>query len=167
MSKLLLDEKVCGADLSQCGRYRYRLWRRWDARLPTMLWVMLNPSTADASADDPTIRKCVGFAKRHDCGGIVVVNLFAWRATDPKELERVSEPVGPENDRMIQFALVDTTPNVIVAGWGGRPFARRRAGTVKRLLAGYPVKRLSETQDGAPGHPLFIPYDTPLLDWKL
>jgi hypothetical protein len=77
-----------GALLSEDGRYRYRLWRLWDDLAPVMVWVMLNPSTADADLDDPTIRKCIGFAKANRHGGIIVVNLFAWRATDPKERQQ-------------------------------------------------------------------------------
>jgi hypothetical protein len=88
-----------GALLSECGQYRYRLWRLWDALAPVMVWVLLNPSTADADTDDPTVRKCVGFARAHRYGGVVLVNLFAWRATDPKQLRIVNDPVGPKCKR--------------------------------------------------------------------
>lgn len=107
-----------GALLSEDGRYRYRLWRLWDELAPVMTWVMLNPSTADAEVDDPTIRKCIGFAKQHHYGGIVVVNLFAYRATDPKELGKVKDPVGPENDQHILWACTAPLMLSVVAGWG-------------------------------------------------
>lgn len=82
------------ARLSPCGLYRYTLTRTWDATKPRACWIGLNPSTADASEDDPTIRRMCGFADAWKCGGIIVVNLFALRATDPKELRRVKDPVG-------------------------------------------------------------------------
>jgi hypothetical protein len=82
-----------GATLSDCGRYRYRLWRRW-ADGPTVLFVMLNPSTADADVDDPTIRRCIGFARSWGAGALEVVNLYAWRATQPAELKAAVGPVG-------------------------------------------------------------------------
>jgi hypothetical protein len=77
-----------GAELSACRTYRYRLWRQWDADLAPVVWVMLNPSTADESADDPTIRKCIGFAQRWGYGGIEVVNLYAYRSPDPRQLKK-------------------------------------------------------------------------------
>src|SRR4051812_17109287 len=107
-----------GALLSDDGLYRYRLWRIWEELAPVMVWVMLNPSTADADVDDPSIRKCVGFAKANGCGGIIVVNLFAWRATDPKELRAVADPVGPENDAHIRWAVKAPLLATVVAGWG-------------------------------------------------
>lgn len=87
-------EQLRGAVISDDGRYRYRLWRTWAPELPRMAWIMLNPSTADAEVDDPTIRRCVGFAKREGCGGIEVVNLYAYRSTDPSVLGTVDEKHG-------------------------------------------------------------------------
>src|SRR5262245_19133112 len=84
--------------ISPCGLYRYWLTRTWDNSLRRVCWVMLNPSTADAEQDDPTIRRCVGFARSWGAGGIIVVNLFAFRASDPKALLRAADPVGPDND---------------------------------------------------------------------
>jgi hypothetical protein len=81
-----------GALLSGDGRYRYRLWRLWNDQLPIMAWVLLNPSTADADIDDQTVKKCIGFAKTNGHGGIIVVNVFAWRARDPRELRQVPGP---------------------------------------------------------------------------
>src|SRR3954468_18218250 len=107
-----------GAILSDDGLYRYRLWRIWDDLAPVMVWVMLNPSTADADVDDPTIRKCIGFAKRHRHGGIILANLFAWRTTDPRELPRAADPVGPANDEHIRWACRAPLLATVVAGWG-------------------------------------------------
>jgi hypothetical protein len=155
-----------GALLSADGRYRYRLWRLWDDLLPIMVWVMLNPSTADADVDDPTIRKCVGFAKANGYGGIIVVNLFAWRATDPKELPRVADPVGPENDEHILWACRAPLLATIVAGWGCDKFSLSRATRVKTLIYGAAGRQLQcfrKSVGGRPYHPLYLPYAAHLV----
>src|SRR5712664_2208515 len=99
MSHLLLPTSciVRSAGFSCCGLYRYWLRRHWDAELPPVCFVMLNPSTADAERDDPTIRRCCGFSRRWGYGGIVVVNLYAFRTSDPCCLRNAVHPVGPEN----------------------------------------------------------------------
>jgi hypothetical protein len=158
-----------GATLSQDGRYRYRLWRTFGTG-GTLCFVMLNPSTADASADDPTIRKCLGFARRLGFGGIDVVNLFAWRATDPGDLPHVTEPIGAENDDWI----VDRckAADLVVAAWGATKLpnrmVERRACEVRRLLssAGVTLQCLGCSQEGAPRHPLMLAYATPLQDYR-
>jgi hypothetical protein len=155
-----------GALVSECGRYRYRLWRLWDELRPVMVWVMLNPSTADANVDDQTIRKCIGFAKAHHHGGIIVVNLFAWRSTDPKELPRVDDPVGPENDDHILWACTAPLMLSVVAGWGSNKFAQKRATRVKALIHGgarRDVKCFRRSDNGTPWHPLYLPYNAPLV----
>lgn len=156
-----------GALLSEDGRYRYRLWRLWDELTPVMVWVMLNPSTADADVDDPTIRKCIGFAKAHHFGGIIVVNLFAWRATDPKELPKVPDPIGPDNDRHILWACTAPLMLNVVAGWGANKFAsKQRAGRVKMLIqsgARRDIKCFRRSENGTPWHPLYLPYTSPLV----
>jgi hypothetical protein len=154
-----------GALISPCGRYRYRLWRLWDPHLPVMVWVMLNPSTADADVDDPTIRKCIGFAKAQRHGGIFVVNLFAWRATDRTELTRVADPIGPENDAHIRWACAAPILATIVAGWGSDRFARPRATTVSVMISGAvarDIKCFRRSASGAPWHPLYLPYSSTL-----
>lgn len=165
MSNLFDNPESKGAVLSACGRYRYRLWRIWDDLAPVMVFVMLNPSTADASQDDPTIRKCLGFAKRSGHGGIIVVNLFAWRATDPNELAGLDDPVGPENDEHIKWAVRAPILATVVGAWG-RPPTRRaahRATYVRGLmLALRKSYALSRTKDGHPRHPLMLAYSTPL-----
>lgn len=158
----------CGALISPDGLYRYRLWRLWDDLAPVMVWVMLNPPTADADADDPTIRKCIGFAKARHYGGIIVVNLFAWRATDPKELGRQRDPVGPENDQHILWACTAPMMLSVVAGWGSGKtrIVRERAGRVKVLIqsgARRDIKCFRRSDDGTPWHPLYLPYASPML----
>lgn len=156
-----------GALLSDDGKYRYRLWRLWDADRPVMVWVMLNPSTADAEQDDPTIRKCVGFARLHGYGGILVVNLFAARATDPKELPGITDPVGPENDDHIIAACEAPILAKVVGGWGVNRFAERRARSVVALIRGTSQRRIKcfrRTKNGHPSHPLYLPYSSEMVD---
>lgn len=161
------------AVISSCGRYRYRLTRSWDASKNKLVFVMLNPSTADAEQDDPTIRKCIGFAKRLGYGGIEVVNLFAYRATDPKELRRQQRAdidiVGPENDRFIAEAA-DTHGNTIVFAWGGfaQDFMWRMLDVRKIVrLRMTPPYCLGYTQAlRQPRHPLMLPYATELEAYR-
>jgi hypothetical protein len=129
-----------------------------------MVWILLNPSTADADRDDPTLRKCVGFARTHGHGGVIIVNLFAWRATDPRELHKVLDPVGPENDVHILWAIRAPILATVVAGWGGDRFAQRRATHVGVLVqgSGRHVRCVGITKNGAPKHPLYSPYTSPL-----
>ena len=150
------------AILSPCGAYRYRLSRTWDEALNPVVWVCLNPSTADASQDDPSIRRMMGFARGWLAGGIVVVNLFAARATDPRQLKGFADPVGPDNDRHI---LEAPAPAAVVVAWGAHPFARERAKAVLNLLRlrGRLIYCLGRTKDGHPRHPLFVAGDvTPI-----
>ena len=106
------------AEISPCGQYRYRLGRLWDKRLPACMWVMLNPSTADASIDDRTIKRCVDYSVRWGYGELLVGNLFGWRATNRKELRQVEDPVGPENDRHLRAMLAEA--GSVVCAWGYR-----------------------------------------------
>lgn len=157
-----------GAILSVCGRYRYRLWRRWLLGHGTLAFVMLNPSTADASVDDPTIRKCRGFASRWGFGGIEIVNLFALRSTDPSALATAVDPVGPANDEWV--GTLPSRTSEIVFAWGAYgAFARTRAEKVIDMLDVHcslhdaPVGRrgvmcLGVTKSGHPKHPLYVPY---------
>lgn len=153
------------AELSADGRYRYVLGRRWGGR-HTLAWVMLNPSTADAEVDDPTIRRCVGFGRKWGFGGITVVNLFALRTVTPTLLTRHVDPVGPDNDDWIKRETDDA--HWIMLGWGAHPFARTRAMTVLDLIGGpgYRVMSLGVTKDGSPRHPLYVPNVTGLHHWK-
>jgi hypothetical protein len=168
-------EYLTGAKLSACGTYRYTLDRVWDSSLPVAVFVMLNPSTADASENDNTIRRCINFAKREGYGGITVVNLFAFRATKPAALAMHPDPVGPENDAWIA-AVLAKHPTVVIAAWGAYPMAAGRNAQTKTsdraatLLAlinahGVPVKCFGTTQAGHPRHPLYLHADTPLVDY--
>jgi hypothetical protein len=145
-----------GAVISECGIYRYKLWRFWDDRRPGCAFIMLNPSVADASIDDPTIRRVVGYARGWDYGSVTVANLFALRSTDPAALKSAADPVGPLNDRHV--AEVARSSAIVVAAWGAHPGIEGRARDVRRMLAdaGIPLHCLALTKGGQPGHPLFL-----------
>lgn len=154
------------AVLSSCGRYRYRLTRQWSTEAPPATFVMLNPSTADASVNDRTIVRCMGFARSWGFGGLAVVNLYGFRATRPEDLWRAEDPVGPENDAFLQQAVeearADGTP--VVAAWGAH--ARRERVEAFMSWAG-PVHALATTKAGQPRHPLYLPATAELSRWDL
>lgn len=141
-----------GADLSACGTYRYSLWRQWGDG-PAVNFVMLNPSTADADKDDPTIRRCIGFAKGWGFERLVVTNLFALRSTDPRVLYRHESPIGPDNDTAL-FTRAATV-SLVVFAWGGHGGAR--GARVADLLRSFSPGCLGRTKDGSPRHPLYLP----------
>lgn len=153
--------------IDETGRYRYALRREWDCELPRAMFCMLNPSTADDQRDDPTIRRCVGLARRWGCGSCEVVNLFAWRCTRPRDLRRAPDPVGPSNDRAIRRALARAS--VVVAGWGdagcalGEAFRRRESRVRVMLSRGGHAKCLGLTRSARPRHPLYVRNDAPLV----
>ena len=153
-----------GAVISEDGLYRYSLWRHWDACADVMVFIMLNPSTADAEVDDPTIRRCVGFAKREGCGGIEVINLYALRATKPRHLLDHPDPEGPSNASVWRVILDYYHRGPIVAAWGshihmgGLPASR----AFWEQGMGRMLKCLGITKGGDPKHPLYLAADTPL-----
>ena len=104
------------AKLSDCRKYRYALWRIWDSEKPYALFIGLNPSTADETKDDPTICKCINYAKDWGYGGLCMANLFAFRATYPSDMKEVQDPIGPENDAWLKRLAKDA--GVIVGAWG-------------------------------------------------
>lgn len=161
------------ANISDDGLYRYRLGRTWDPALPKMVWIMLNPSTADAEVDDPTIRRCMGFARREHCGGIEVLNLYALRATKPQGLTLQADPEGPCNCAAWLEVLPDAsvgakTSGPVVAAWGasipkGLPESRALDAIVSVVTPQWYT--LGLTKGGAPRHPLFVASTAPLQRW--
>ncbi|MFN0132735.1 MAG: DUF1643 domain-containing protein [Phycisphaerales bacterium] len=149
------------AVLSQCRRYRYQLTRTWDGELPTVAFVGLNPSTADATLDDPTVRRCIGFARDWGFGALVLVNLFALRSTEPSKLYSAREPVGPENDRWLRLAEVNAA--TMVAAWGAHGGLLGRDQVVRGLIP--TLKCLGRTRDGHPRHPLYLSKSTSLEEF--
>lgn len=146
--------------------YRYRLMRRWGAPEPRVCWVMLNPSTADASADDPTIRRCVDFSASWGYGALEVVNLFALRSTDPRTLAHTEDPVGPRNDASI-LAAATLEQTLVVCAWGAGGGLRDRDQAVLAMLRSHGVRLhyLALTKGGQPGHPLYLPKTTTPTLW--
>jgi hypothetical protein len=155
----------CGAVMSPCGTYRYLLWRDAGAMAPLMAFAMLNPSTADHRDDDPTIRRCLGWS-RAARAGLLVWNLFALRATDPRELARHADPIGPKNDDAIAQAL--GWSGQTVAAWGTHGTLGRRDHAVLRRCAaqGSQLCALRLTADGHPGHPLYLPKSAEPVVWE-
>lgn len=144
---------IRGALISPCGIYRYWLQRLWDETRPPCAFIMLNPSTADATVDDATIKRVVGFSRTWGFGGVNVYNLFALRATDPNELLKHPDPVGPDNDAYL--AQIPRTA-VIIAAWGNGGSFKRRDLAVRRMFLGR-LSRLGATNKGQPPHPLYQP----------
>ncbi len=142
--------------ISDCGKYRYSLSRTWGEEKPAV-FVMLNPSTADASADDPTIRRCIGFAKKWGCGGLIVVNLFAFRATNPKDMKAAYAPEGPYNKWHVKNAAYNGSK--VVCAWGTHGVYDDQGAVVLDWLRedGVTTLCLGTTKHGHPKHPLYLP----------
>jgi hypothetical protein len=150
---------------SACGSYRYVLTRTWDATGPRALFVMLNPSTATETQNDPTVERCERRARALGYGSFRVTNIFAFRATDPKVMRAQADPVGPANDA----AIADSAPwaDRILCAWGTHGAHLGRGAQVEALLraTGRPLWHLGLTQAGMPKHPLYIGYDRQPEPW--
>ena len=157
---------TASAVISKCGRYRYELWRIWDASGPLLEFVMLNPSTADGSIDDNTIRRCIAFAKAWGYGGIVVRNLYALRATNPEVLLNYSgDSYGPRNDEFLGNHVADCT----VVAWGAHAatLSPEAVATIRTLQLCRPqLFCLGTNQNGSPKHPLYVPADRTPTRWE-
>lgn len=156
---------TAGAQISPCGTYRYKLWRSWSLLIPSdeALFVMLNPSTADGDQDDPTIRRCIGFAKAWGCEGLMVANLYALRSTDPSAIRHHPDPVGPLNDELLAEMVRHRD---IVCAWGANAPAERVAEFVALVAEnGGRLWSLATTKTGQPRHPLYLRKDAELRQW--
>lgn len=165
---------IRAAVLSEDGRYRYLLTRNWSDETgvtngSSATFVMLNPSTADATLDDATIRRCISFARANGCTELRVVNLFALRATNPAELIRAGkvDSVGPLNDSCLEAEAqrIVHSGGLAIAAWGAHDLAWDRAGAVFELF-GADMWCYGVTKQGAPRHPLYLPKLSPLQRWK-
>lgn len=155
------------AVISPCGQYRYELSRPTSIATPitdSLLIVMLNPSTADAEIDDPTVRRCIRFARDFGAQEIDVCNLYALRATNPKALKTHPDPVGPDNDAHLQ-RMADLHTNVLCA-WGGKAPENRVREFVEMFWRKANLLCLGTTKSGAPRHPLYVRADQPLVPWN-
>ena len=146
------------AVVSSCGQYRYSLERHWTAAEPAV-FVMLNPSTADGTHDDPTIRRCIGFARSWGFGGLRVLNLFAYRSTNPRNLVLVEDPVGPANDAYLREAA---RGGELICAWGAYP-APERVEFLRSL--GARLSAISLTKAGSPAHPLYLHAASKLVEF--
>jgi hypothetical protein len=152
------------AIISACGTYRYRLERTWSTS-PKVAFIMLNPSTADAEKDDPTIRRCVSFAKSWGYGGLIVGNLFALRSTDPKALISAPDPIGPDNDAHLR--AIALCAERVVCAWGAHGSHHNRDKHVTRLFKlQHELASLGVTGKGQPKHPLYIAATTELRNFE-
>lgn len=160
-------ERTC--QFSPCRKYRYTLWRSWPiedalfgecsketAAHHYLMVIGLNPSTADETKDDPTIRKCIGFAKRWGFGALCMTNLFAWRDTDPDKMKLADDPVGAMNDTYLRKCALGA--GMVLAAWGTHGSHLGRASEIQKMLwCG--LKCLGKNKDGSPKHPLYVPYE--------
>lgn len=153
-----------GAKISKCGRFRPRLWRIWDKSKKTLTWIMLNPSKADGSVDDPTVLKCVGFAMMWGYGSIEIVNLYDYRATDPKDLEAAGWPSSENSLRDMWGGFIFGQD--VIAAWGAKAQQSRVDEFVATWPGIFPVMCLGENKDGSPKHPLYVPYETKRELWE-
>jgi hypothetical protein len=145
-----------GAEFSECRTWRYVLWRRWDRQLDQAMFIGLNPSTADEREDDPTIRRCIRFAKDWGYGGLLMMNAFAFRATDPKNMKAAKDPIGPRNDEALKFRQAQV--GLIVAAWGAHCSPQRELEVCEIIQR--PIHCLGKTKSGSPKHPLYLRADT-------
>lgn len=163
-----------GAVVSPCGLYRFLLWRVWNLDRPRMLFIGINPSTADARVDDATVRRCIGFATREKCGGVELVNLFAFRSTSPLGIPDEPEPA--ESDAYVRAAVKRC--EIVVAAFGDavrkvRPCLRSRGSAREVFLReaaddeGRDLLCLGRTLDGWPRHPLFVTAEKLLEPWEV
>lgn len=172
------DFHATGADFSRCRRYRYALYRQW-ADGKAAVFVGLNPSTADEHSNDPTIRRCIRFARDWGYPGLVMANLYGWRATDPRELLKAADPVGVEAD--VWLARLAARAGIVVAAWGvnAEPTRAERAAQILRgqitvspldaMFGGAsprPLYVLGLTQGGQPRHPLYMKASARPQEWK-
>ena len=141
------------AEFSPDRVHRYALWRTWDKLKGITMFIGLNPSTADEVKNDPTVSRCINYAKRWDYGGMIMSNIFAYRATDPKVMKNAEEPVGPENNQWLLKLAKEA--NLIVAVWGNHGEFMARGKAVISLFGGIELHCLAINKTGHPKHPLY------------
>ena len=142
------------------GAYRYHLWRTWDPAAPQVAFIMCNPSLADEITDDPTLRRCIGFAQTWGFGTLSVVNVFAYRSPSPGELLMVTAPIGPENDVYLLHTAAQSS--CLIAAWGCYGAYQGRDRAILELLAPHTSRMfcLGRNRDGSPKHPLYVRRET-------
>jgi hypothetical protein len=146
-------EMKTDAKFSKDRIYRYALWRIWDDNLPKAMFIGLNPSTADETKDDPTVRRCRGFAKSWRFGGLIMANIFAYRATEPEIMKSTGDPIGPENDEWLLKLTQEAT--LVIGAWGNHGEFRGRGKAVLALIPHLHCLKMNKA--GHPAHPLYLP----------
>lgn len=139
------------AKLSDCRKYRFALWRTWDESKPYVMFVGLNPSTADERVDDPTLTRCINYAKAWGYGGVCMANLFAFRATEPADMKKAQDPIGPQNDKWLKKLASEA--DLVVAAWGNDGGYLSRSKQVVKILPS--LYCLKVNKSGEPAHPLY------------
>ena len=140
------------ANFSRCRTYRYALWRSWDEHKPYAMMIGLNPSTADEVEDDPTLIRCINFAKSWGYGGVCMTNLFAYRATDPNDMKAVADPVGASNNRWLTRLAKEA--GIVVAAWGNDGSYLNRASQIRNKIPNLYCLKMNKS--GEPAHPLYL-----------
>jgi len=152
------------AAFSQCRKYRYTLWRLWGGLFSSgyAMFVGLNPSTADETNDDPTVRRCIRYARDWGYAGLCMTNIFAYRATLPDDMKEVIDPVGPDNNR----ALIDVSRHakIVIAAWGVHGSHLGRDEEIRKMIP--ELYYLKLTKEGFPGHPLYLSKTLKPTSWK-
>lgn len=146
---MLVVEK--SAQLSACRNYRYALWRSWDDSKPRVMFIGLNPSTADEAQDDPTLRRCMNYAQAWGFGSVCIANLFAFRATEPNDMKIAKNPIGPQNDKWLKKLVGQSS--LIIAAWGNDGLFLDRSAQVRKFLPELHCLKLNKS--GEPAHPLY------------
>lgn len=160
------DSQISGARFSEDRVYRYALWRDWNPLLKKRIaWIGLNPSTADEVKNDPTVRRCILFSQRWGFDQMVMLNIFALRSTNPGKLFDVADPVGEENDQVIEDEV--KSAEKVVCAWGVHGRLNGRGRQVIEMLSGSRFKGhvfcLGQNKDGSPKHPLYLKSNTVLV----
>lgn len=162
-----VNPTVCGAIFSPDRRHRYTLWRQWNAENdPTKMvaFVGLNPSKATEWQNDRTVCRCIRFAQRFGFSGMIMLNAFAYRATDPEEMKIQRDPIGEDNDKAL--VAVANTVSCVIACWGVDGSFRGRELILCGLLANVDLYCMGRTQEGHPRHPLYLPNNAPRELWR-
>lgn len=158
-----LDGMKTGAIFSQDQRYRFALWRKWDLELPQLVVIGLNPSTATEHEDDPTVTRCTNLARREKCGALIMLNLFAFRATEPKVMLAEPDPIGLHNGTILRHYLHDPSTKIVVAAWGAHGTHLDRDWHVEKMRSD--MVCFGVNQNGTPKHPLYQRADAPLIPY--
>ena len=165
------EGRISSALYSDCDRYRYALTRTWDADAPRLLYIMLNPSKATETQNDPTIERCERRARALGFGAFRAVNIFAWRETDPGRLRRAPDPIGPENDTVLRDSVAKwlaRPDDIALCAWGIHGAHLNRGAEVASILGGTErgLYALGTTKAGDPRHPLYMPYAARPEPWS-